>query len=109
LRAARWMIEHHPGDWVRTVYEVDAVHQIDWAMYEVQKAAIDDGKNIDWHPPMDEQPQRTGRLREALEYLQRAHANVVQEEDNFFAQGLRNRAIGGIDAAIMAVSRALID
>ena len=35
LRAARWMIEHRPGDWQRTVDEMDAVKRIDEAIGEI--------------------------------------------------------------------------
>jgi len=107
LRAARWMIEHRPGDWARMVDEVEAVRQIDSAINEIKQAAIDDGRNIDWHPPVDERPDHSGRLHEALEFLNKAHADVAREEDNLFAKGLRNRAIGHIDAAIQATRRAL--
>ena len=109
LRAARWMIEHRPGDWVRSVHEVDAARQIDWAITEIKKAAIDDGRDIKWHPPVDELPTHPGRLQKALEYLNKAHSDVAQEEDNAFAKGLRNRAIGAIDAAIHDTQGALKD
>lgn len=109
LGAARWMIEHRPGDWVRTVYEVDAVRQIEWAMYEIRKAAVNDGKNLDWHPAVNERPDHTGRLHEALQFLQKARSDVAQDEDNMFARGLRNRAIAAIDGAAQATQRALID
>jgi hypothetical protein len=101
------MIEHRPGDWARMVDEVEAVRQIDSAINEIKQAAIDDGRNIEWHPPVDERPDHSGRLHEALEFLNKAHADVAQEEDNLFAKGLRNRAIGHIDAAIQATRRAL--
>lgn len=109
LRAARWMIEHRPGDWVRSVHEVDAVRQIDWAITEINKAAINDGRDINWHPPVDEKPTHPGRLHEALQYLNKARGDVAQEEDNAFAKGLRNRAIGAIDAAIHDAQGALND
>ena len=109
LRAARWMIEHRPGGWVTTVYEVDAVNQIEWAMYEIKRSAADVGKNIDWHPAVDEQTDRAGRLHAALHYLDRAHADISQAEDNVFAAGARDQAVSGIDAAITATNRALID
>jgi hypothetical protein len=109
LRSARWMIEHRPGDWVRSAYEVDAVRQIEWAIYEINRAAIADGKDINWHPAVDESPDRAGRLHAALLYLDKARSDVAQDEDNFFASGLRNRAIGGIDGAIKSANSALID
>jgi hypothetical protein len=107
LRAARWMIEHRPGDWARTVDEVEAVHQIDGAINDIKKAAIDDNKDIGWHPAVDERPEHMGRLHEAIDFLKKAHADVDQEEDNEFAGGLRNRAIHHIDAAILATRSAL--
>ena len=103
------MIEHRPGDWVRSVYEVDAVRQIDWAIYEINKAAVNDGRDLGWHPVVDVEPDHAGRLHQALEYLNKAHSDVAQEEDNFFAAGLRNRAIGGINAAIHSTQGALND
>ena len=109
LRAARWMIEHRPGDWVRTAYEVDAVQQINWAIFEIKKSAISDDMNIDWHPAVDEETDRAGRLHSALQYLDKAQSDISQEEGNFFAAGSRDRAIGGIEAAILATNRALID
>jgi len=107
LRAARWMIEHRPGDWVRMEDEIEAVRQIDGAINDIKKAAIDDGKDIGWHPAVDERADHTGRLHEALDFLNKAHADVAQEEDNDYAKGLRNRSIGHIDAAIRATRRAL--
>src|ERR1700728_3365878 len=56
LRAARWLIEHHPGDWAQTSDEVEAVRQIDAAINDIRKAAIDDGKNLGDHPRVDEHP-----------------------------------------------------
>ena len=110
LRSARWMIEHRPGDLVRSVYEVDAVHEIDWAIFEIRKAAVNDGRNVDWHPAVDARPDSTkGNLHQALQYLGQAHSDVAQAEDNIFATGLRDRAIGGKEAAIKSTQGALND
>jgi hypothetical protein len=109
LRAARWMIEHRPADWARTVDDVEAVSHIDWAIFEIRLAAIDDGKSLDSHPAMDEQSDPTGRLHQALDFLKKARADVAQEEDNSYAKGLRDRTIKQIDAAIQATHRALND
>jgi hypothetical protein len=105
LRAARWLIEHRPGDWAQTNDEVQAVHEVDAAINEIKRAAIDDGKNIADHPPLDERPDHRGRIHEALEYLRKGRADIEREEDNAFANGLRDRAIGRIDAAIRAARR----
>ena len=105
LRAARWLIEHRPGDWAQTADESEAIGQIDAAINDIKKAAIDDGKNLNDHPPVDAHPDHRGRIHEALKYLRKGRADIASDEDNGFAGGLRNRAIGHIDAAIQAARR----
>jgi len=107
LRAARWMIEHRPGNWVQTQDEIEAVHRIDAAINEIKKASIEDGKNIEDHPPVDELPDQSGRLHKALDFLRKARQDIGHDEDNVFAQGLQARAYGHIDGAIGAVKRAI--
>jgi hypothetical protein len=107
LRAARWMIEHRPGDWTQTNDEIEAVRHIDAAIGEIKKAAIDDGKNIDEHLPVDEPNEHNGRLHVSIDYLKKARQDISHDEDNQFAQGLQARAYNNIDAAISAVRRAI--
>ena len=107
LRAARWMIEHRPGNWNQTVDEIEAVHRIDAAIGEIKKASIEDGKNLQDHPPVDELNDHPGRLHAALDFLRKARQDISHDEDNLFAQGLQGRAYGHIDAAINAVKRAI--
>jgi hypothetical protein len=109
LRAARWLIEHRPGDWAQMADEQESVRQIDAAMNEIRRAAFDDGKNPNDHPPVDEHPDHRGRIREALQYLRKARADISREEDNAYASGLRDRAIGHIDGAIFAARRVFQD
>ncbi len=105
LRAARWMIEHRPGDWAQTADEGEAVRQIDAAINDIRKAAFNDGKNTNDHPPVDEHTDHRGRIHEALQFLNKARADIAREEDNTFAEGLRDRAVGHIDGAIRATRR----
>jgi hypothetical protein len=105
LRAARWLIEHRPGDWAQTADEAEAIRQIDAAINDIKKAAIDDGKNLNDHPPVDTHPDNRGRIHESLKFLNKARADIASDEDNGYAGGLRNRAIGHIDAAILAARR----
>jgi len=51
LRTARWMLEHRPGDAAVSAHESEAVSEIDRAIEEIKRAAIDDGKNIHNQPP----------------------------------------------------------
>ena len=107
LRAARWMIEHRPGNWQQTTDEMEAVRQIDAAIGEIKKASIDDGKNLADHPAVDERNEHDGRLHVSIDYLKKARQDVGQDEDNRFAQGLQERAYFHIDAAISAVKKAI--
>jgi hypothetical protein len=107
LRAARWMIEHRPGNWEQTTDEMEAVRQIDAAIGEIKKAAIDDGKNLGDHPPVDEANEHNGRLHVSVDFLKKARQDIGHDEDNIFAEGLQARAYNHIDAAIVAVKRAI--
>jgi hypothetical protein len=109
LRAARWLIEHRPGDWQQSVDEVEAVRRIDSAINEIRHAAIDDGKSLAYHPVVDERPDHRGRIHEAIDYLRRARTDVSSGESNAFANGLRDRAIAHIDGAIQAARRVFHD
>ena len=107
LRAARWMIEHRPGNWAQTQDEIEAVRRIDAAIGEIKKASIEDGKNLQDHPPVDEAADHAGRLHKALDFLRKARQDISHDEDNRFAQGLQARAYGHIDGAIDAVKKAI--
>jgi len=107
LRAARWMIEHRPGNWQQSIDETEAVKRIDAAINEIKNASIDDGKNINDHPKVDEHPDHVGRLRKAIDFLNAAKEDVNREEDNSFAKGLRNRALIHINEAIRLTEKAI--
>src|SRR6202453_5443455 len=72
LRAARWLIEHRPGDSAQTADEGEAVRQLDAAINDIKKAALDDGKNTNDHPALDDHPDNRGRIHEALQFLRKA-------------------------------------
>jgi hypothetical protein len=109
LRAARWMLQHRPGDAAVSAHEDVAIAEIDAAIGEIKHAAIDDGKNVGDHPSVDVPRNRPGRLHKGLELLHKVHKDVAREEDDPLTRGLRDRAIGHIDAAIRATDGALAD
>ena len=98
LRTARAHLQHPDGGKLRNE-EDDAVHEIDEAIKAIKKAAIEDGKDLNDHPPVDARMDWPGRLRRALELLNKAHADIAREEDNRFAEGLQQRALSHIDKA----------
>jgi len=109
LRAARWMLEHRPGDAAVSAQEDVAITEIDKAIGEIKKASIDDGKDIHDHPGVDLPNDHPGRLHRAAELLRKVHGDVAREEDDPMTRGLRNRAVMHIDEALHATERAIGD
>jgi hypothetical protein len=87
--------------------EKKAIHEIDEAIGEIKRASIDDGKDLNDHPPVDARLDWPGRLHRALELINKAHTDVSGEEDNRFAQGLQQRAMEHIDKAHHHVEEAI--
>ena len=103
LRTARFFLtREHVGP--RDHFAIEAV---DRAIDEIKKASIDDGKNLNDHPPVDTSLNDAGRFHRALELLDRAHRDIAKEEDNIFAQGLQHRALHHIDEAHHVVKEIL--
>jgi hypothetical protein len=109
LRTARWMLEHRPGDAAVSGQEDVAITEIDRAIGEIKKAAIDDGKDIHDHPKVDVPNDHPGRLHKALELLRKVHSDIDREEDDPMTQGLKGRALHHVDEAIHATEHALKD
>jgi len=107
LRDARAHLERHPGGGELREQEKKAVHEINDAIDQIKKAAIDDGKNINDHAEVDARMDWPGRLRRALELLNQARRDVAQDEDNRFAQGLQQRALMHIEKARHHVAEAI--
>lgn len=106
LRDARAHLDRHDGGELRE-QEKKAIHEINDAIDEIKKAAIDDGKDINDHAPVDARLDWSGRLHRAVELLDRAHNDVAREEDNGFARGLQQRALEHIDKAHRHVEEAI--
>lgn len=88
--------------------EERAIAEIDRAIAEIKRASIDDGKNLNDHPPVDARLGHKGRYHRALELLDKAHNDIAREEDDSWARGLRNRALGHIDEAHRIVDRLIV-
>jgi hypothetical protein len=108
LRHARAHLDRITGSERRNDEEQRAIEEIDKAIGEIKHASIDDGKDLNDHPPVDERMDRSGRYRRALELLNKAHDDIAREEDDSWARGLRNRAIGHIDEAHRIVDHLVV-
>jgi|SRR5277367_1764248 len=99
LRHARAHLENLAPTHHMEREEEHAIEEIDKAIDEIKRAAIDDGKNLNDHPPVDMRMDRAGRYHRTMELLARAHNDIAREEDEPSARGLRNRALHHIDEA----------
>ncbi len=108
LRDARAHLQHIANEQVIDD-EVRAIDEIDKAIHEVKRAAIEDGKNIEDHMRVDAHMDRRGRFHKALELLDRAQRDASGEEDQPDTQGLQLRVIHHIEEARRAVKHALHD
>jgi hypothetical protein len=109
LRHARAHLSVATPNWKVDADEQRAIGSIDAAIRDIQEAAIDDGKNLNDHPPVDERWSRTDRLRRALELLDGAHHDIDEREQDGWARGLKHRALHDIDEARKAVHHAIGD
>jgi hypothetical protein len=100
LRYARANLERRGGDKQMKWDEHEAIGAIDRAIKDIKEAALDDGKNLNDHPPVDAHEPRGGRLHKAADALRAARGDIDKEEDNAFARGLRGRASHDIDEAL---------
>ena len=105
LRHARAHLERETDSGRKDREEEHAIAEIDKAIWEIKQAAIDDGKNVNDHPPVDAHMDWAGRYHRTLEILDKAHHDISEKEDDGFAHGLRHRALEHIDEAHHIVER----
>ena len=107
LRAARGYLEKMTPNEAVDADTSSAVHEIDSAIVLLKQASIDDGKNLNDHPPIDAHMQRSGRLSSAKQLLDQAHADVKQPEGDPAAAALQGRILAHIDAAHKYINQAI--
>ncbi len=108
LRHSRAHLERPAAVTMTTAWDEGvAIREIDAALNELRQAAIDDGKNVNDHPPVEGTLDWPGRLHRALELLRNARRACEQEEDNAGTQGLRARALQHIDGAIRHIEQGI--
>ena len=108
LRHARAHLENPAPTYHMDKEEQHAIAEIDRAIDEIKRAAIDDGKNLSDHPPVDSHMDRRGRFHRTLELLDKAHNDIAREEDDPSVRGLRNRALQHIDEAHRIVDHLIV-
>jgi hypothetical protein len=109
LSAARWNLQHRPGDVAVSIQEDRAISEIDRAIGEIKKAAHDDGSNTNNLPREDAELDRPGRLHHAMDLLDKVHGDLEREEANPETRSLKHRALEHVDRAMEATKRAIRD
>ncbi len=108
LRYARALL--YRPDWGAVMRDQRAaVDEIDHAIGEARRAAIDDGRNPDDHPPIDRGLGWEGRFRKAMELLDSAERDLSFAESNGAAAGWRNATILNVRNAKGFVAKAMRD
>jgi hypothetical protein len=108
LREARAQLEK-PNRASGTWDEGTAIREIDAAIKEIKDASLDDGKNLDDHPPVDTKLDWGGRLKHAEELVTAAYTDVHDHEDNVYARGLRDRALKHMSQADDFIKKGMED
>jgi len=106
LRAA-WHYLNDGWEWGPVKHDdTEAVREIEAAIGEIKKAAIDDGKSLNDPFPIDTHLSSHDRFRKANELLWSAHNDLSGAEDVPESRELRDRAIWHVDAAHQIVDNA---
>lgn len=104
LRMARALLEH-PGE-QGGGDQAQALSEIDRAIDETRRAAVDDGQNAGWNPPVDIRLERHDRLDQARRLLDAAAHDLDGVEDKPEALDWRDSARRHVDQARRMVERA---
>ena len=89
--------------------EMDAVANIDKAIADIKRASIDDGKDLNDHPPVDARLKHKGRLHKALALLDSARKDLRFDETDKAARAWRKPAVAHVTDAIKADKQAITD
>jgi hypothetical protein len=88
---------------------VEADHETEAAIGEIDRAAVIDRKDLEDHPHVDAFPDRRRRFGRIVELLRSARRDLGTEEDNGRARGWRDAAYRHIDEALGHMHRAAVD
>lgn len=99
LRLMRAYLEHTTPTGKTNAEEQHAIDEINAAIGLIRQAAIDDGKPLNYHPPVDADLTPGDRYRHAREAGNAAWQDLNKEEDNGWAHDLKHHAMKHIEHA----------
>ena len=110
LHAARWLIDHRPGDnWEMGRNEQVALSEIDAATREITQLGEYVGKDMYRGERPDANLDHRGRLHDAADALARARNDAAQREDDPRVLELQRHALHRIEVALHATEDAIRD
>jgi hypothetical protein len=107
LRLARAYLNELGSNARTDIHEQTAITEIDDAIAQIKHASIDDGKDLNDHPPVDAHIDRPGRFHAAEKLLHHVHDDLSHAEDVPQSRDLRNHALLHVDKAWKAVQEAM--
>ncbi len=106
LRASRaWIHAYDRPDIQSHLHH--ATEEISKAIDDIKHVAADDGKDLDYNPPVDARGMAAGPLHEAMRLLNQARVDVTTGQDDPRAHELRLRSLRHIDEARAALEHAM--
>jgi hypothetical protein len=99
LRFARALLKR-PEESNVAATDNDAVAHVDHAIDDIKRAALDDGKDLGDHPPIDTSLPRRDRFDKALDILAKAADDLHYKEGGRAALRWRKDAIRNVNVAI---------
>ncbi len=110
LRTAAWQVDHRRPEDGRVANDEAIVHdELVAAIRDFERAARQDGKNVDWQPPPDVQLAPEGRLHAAIDLMRRARADIARAEDDPRSRTFQQHGLSHVDAALDAARHAVGD
>ena len=106
LRAARWMLDHWPGNWLQDKQVIVAGKEIDDAVEEMSKAGIGE-ENTEAQLPVDNRADTIGRMREAIDFLAGAREHLTYDQPGRFTKSLRTGTLKHIADATAELNKAI--
>jgi len=105
LLSARLMLMQHIDGKPMTHNEKEALRQINVVIRDINDASVGNGTGPNNHPNPLKNESGTTTIKQCINFLRKAKDELSREEDNQFANGLRDRSIKNCDEAIKFVEQ----
>lgn len=110
LHVAAWQVDHRrPEDGRISQEEMVVRDEIGAAIADLQQAARVDGKQVEWHPPVDTWLPREGRLHAVVDLLRKVRDDTARQEDDPRSRPFQRSGLAHVDVALNTAMHAIGD